>query len=473
VAAALVEVRRKMTGAYLRLFVSTLSAFAFACVTNSSLALDSSDNEAIQAKLSTLNSKILHKELELEKSNIRFLLKSHPEGRFKAWRYLLFQETDAALLEAGLLVGIADRHHQLVHGGKIKSVLLEDSLVPQMIGQFTGPIGDLLELGLNARQALKAHKMGIDAGQSKRLALQLHRELLDMLQERESLIEKSPVLATPLAAAETRVMRDEEHLVWLQYSRSLLESKKLMATENTFYALDIFKNLTGALGNLVGLVATQDSEPRLNIGANTLTTVSGAFIMTNPVTSRLCGRLMAKLNSRGLDTNYRKDMHGAMASLTIDASTMQNVYQSNGATASAQDRVLLTRVELYSKHLERASRYVQSQNAEDRKANTAALGRVAVGLLAGSTKVASGTCGIIAADRLGDHAAAALLLGGTTAYASGTDLTLADTLVINVKRERRYQNQQKNGTTVKDVLSSELSDLDKLDEHLTKVESER
>ena len=439
----------------------------------SAMALDTSDTDKVQGTLSALNSRILHKELELEKSNICFLMKSHPQSRFKPWRYFLFQEADAALLEAGLLTGIADRHHQLVHGGKIKGVLVEDSLVPQMIGQFIGPVGDLVELGLNARESWKAHKNGIDAGQSKRLAVRLHRELLDALQERESMLQKFPVLSTPLASAETRVMQDEERLVWLQYSRSLLESRKSMATENTFYLLDICKNLNGALGNLVGLVSTHTGDSRLNIGANTLTTVSGAFIMTNPITSRLCGKLVAKLHSRGLDKNYKQDIQGALASLRADAAAMQNVYKVANESASTQDRVLLTRVELYSKHLERASQYVESQKAEERKANTAALGRVAVGLLAGGSKVAAGTSGIIAADRLSSSAAAPLLLGGTTAYASGTDLTLLDNLSINIKRERRYQNQQKSGTSIKDDMSGELSDLNKLDNQLVKIEPAR
>jgi hypothetical protein len=340
-----------------------------------------------------------------------------------------------------------------------------------MIGQFIGPIGDVIELGLNARQAWKAHTNGIDAGQSKRLAIRLHRELLATLQERESMLQKFPVLSTPLAASETRVMQDEERLVWLQCSRSLLESRKMMATENTFYLLDIFKNLNGALGNLVGLVSTHTKDPRLNIGANTLTTVSGAFIMTNPITSRLCGKLVAKLHSRGLDKKYKQDLQGALDSLRADAAAMQNVYKVNDA--STNSRLLLTRVELYSKHLERAGRYVESQKAEDRKANTAALGRVVVGLIAGGSKVAAGTSGIIAADRLSNSAAAPLLLGGTIAYASGTDLTLFDNIAINIKSERRYQNQQKSGTSVKNVLSRELSELDKLDDQLMKVGSAR
>jgi hypothetical protein len=145
-----------------------------------------------------------------------------------------------------------------------------------------------------------------------------------MLQDRESMVQKSPALSTPLAAAETRVMRDEERLVWLQYSRSLLESRKMMASENTFYSLDILKNLTGALGNLVGLVATHTADPKLNIGANTLTTVSGAFIMTNPVTSRLCAKLDANLHSRGLEKNTNKTcrMHWRHSQLMLQRCKM-------------------------------------------------------------------------------------------------------------------------------------------------------
>jgi hypothetical protein len=455
------------------LLMLVLCIFESTFLSEAAMASDSSGDSGAQAALSVLSSTILHKELELERSNLRFLLNSHSEGRFKPWRYFIFQETDAALLEAGLLTGIADRHHQLVHGGSVKAVFLEDSLVPQMVGQFTGPVGDLLELGLNARQSLKAHLNGMDAGQSKRRAIRLHRELIAELQARDSILQKYPSLCTPLIEAETRVMQDEERLAWLQYSGSLLEANKAIATENTFYLLDIVKNLNGALGNLVGLVAIHAAEPRLNIGANTLTTVSGAFIMTNPITSRIFGKLAAHLHSNSLDENYKQDMRAALASLTADTVAMQDVYKVGGTSSGAKDKIFLTRVELYTKHLERAGRYVESQNAKDRKANTAALGRVAIGLLAGGSKVAAGTAGLIAADRLGAHAAAPLLIGGTTAYAAGTDLTLGDNLMLNIKHETRYHTQKNSGTAVKDILSLELGELDRLDDQLIKVESVR
>jgi hypothetical protein len=95
---------------------------------------------------------------------------------------------------------------------------------------------------------------------------------------------------------------------------------------------------------------------------------------------------------------------------------------------------------------------------------------MAVAAFAGATKVASGTCGIIAADKLSDHAGASVLLGGTAAYAAGTGTTLFDNLKINVIRERRFELQKRNATSAQDVLARELRDLDVLDNQLTRSE---
>jgi hypothetical protein len=421
---------------------------------------------ANDAQLTALNCAIIHKEIELEKSNARFLMNSHPEGRWKAWRYFFFQETGGALIEAGLVTGLADRYRQMDHGGKIRGVLLEDSLVPQMIGQFVAATGDVLELGLNVRLAYRTKREHRDAGTSKRAASNLHRELLSLLEQREFLLSNAPELCTSISKLETRILRDEEHLVWLQYSRSLLDSRKLAVTENTFYSLDILKNLTGAAGNIVSMAAISARRPKLNVGANALTSVSGGLIMSNPVTSRLAGKLVSRIHSKGLDSKFRQKLDDVVASLTENSDALKEAYKNLDSQNGPYDRVLSTRVNLYSKQAARAGSFVETQKARDRRANTGALNTMAVAAFAGATKVAAGTCGIIAADKLSDHAGASVLLGGTAAYTAGVGATLCDNLKINVIRERRFDLQKRNATSSQNVLARELKDLDVLDNQL-------
>jgi hypothetical protein len=422
------------------------------------------------ATLSALNCAVIHKEIELEKSNARFLMNSHPEGRWKAWRYFVFQETGVTLIEAGLVTGLADRYRQMHHGGKIRGVLLEDSLMPQMIGQFVAAAGDVVEIGLNVRLAHRAKRAHRDAATCKRVACQMHNDLLRLLDERESLLKNCPNLSTSISNLETRILRDEERLVWLQYSRSLHNARKLAATENTFYTLDMLKNLSGAAGNIVGIAATSAGRPKLNIGANVLTTVSGALIMTDPITSRIIGKIVAIKHSKGLASRYRQELDKVSASLTENSEAMREAYKKLDDQEISQHRILSTRVDLYSKHAERAGRFVAAEKAKDRKANTGALNNVAVATFAGSTKVVFGTCGVIAADKLSGHAGASTLLGGTAAYATGTAVTLFDNLRINIARERRFDLQRKTATSANDVLARELNDLDVLDKQLTTSE---
>jgi hypothetical protein len=448
------------------LIVSVIAGFCNPGFAASAEHAGTSDDEA----LSALNCAIIHKEIELEKSNARFLMNSHPEGRWKAWRYFLFQESGGALIEAGLVTGLADRYRQMDHGGKIRGVLIEDSLIPQMIGQFVAAAGDVVELGLNVRLARRAKREDREVATCKKVAMEMHNDLLKLLDERESLLKNCPNLSTSISKLETRILRGEARLAWLQYSRSLHNARKLAGTENAFYALDILKNLSGAAGNLVGIAATSAVRPKLNIGANVLTTVSGALIMTDPITSRIAGKIIAMKHRKGLDSHFRQELDKVAASLAEDSDAMKRAYEKLDNQNDHLNRILSTRVDLYSNQAERAGRFVATEKAKDRKANTGALNTLAVAGFSGSTKVATGTCGVIAADRLSDHAGASTLLGGTAAYATGTGVALLDNLRINIAHERRYQLQRKTGTSANHVLLREINDLDLLDKQLSMSE---
>jgi hypothetical protein len=420
--------------------------------------------------LTQLNLEILHKALELERSNVVFLIHSHPELRWKPWRYFAFQETGASLLEAGLVTGIADREHQIHHGGKVSGVLIENSLTPQMIGQLINATGDFVELSFNAKSALKSKADLLDPHTAKTNAIRLHKELDQLLVAREQFLQRSNALSEDqksVAAIEGRVMRDEERLSWLQYSRSLMDARKLSIVDNSFYLIDVARNFSGAGGNIVGLTATHWAQPRLNIGANILTAVSGGIAMTNPILSRISGRVGAYLQGSHLDREYNPCITGVVSDLLNHEAGLRLLIAEQGSESISADRLLFDRIAVYERELERATEVAQKLRKADRRANTAALGRISVGLLVGGSKVASGVSGIRAADRLSANAGAGLLLGGTTAYASGVGLTLADNVNINVRREIRYVHDRNNQILPRDILQQDLSEIERLDKRLS------
>ncbi|MBU6455706.1 MAG: hypothetical protein KGS72_28305 [Cyanobacteria bacterium REEB67] len=428
-----------------------------------------------QPVLTALNMQILHKELEIEQNNVTFLMKSHPEGRWKAWRFFAFQEAGTLVLDSGLVVGLTDREHQIKHHGRISGVLLENALVLQMVGQLVCAVGDVIELGLNARQSVMARHQGMDARTAKRRAIRLHNELLALLGKRRQLL-GGPNGLTPIqvrvAEAETRVLDDEERLLWLQCSRTLIDARRLVVSENSFYVLDIAKNLSGAAGNLVGIESTHLGQPHVNLHANVLTTVSGGLIMANPILSRLVGRAAGRSYSDKLDHRYKGEMARAVEALNVDTAALKKIGVTNAAPDDQKNRQLFTRVELYAKNQENASRYIDAQKLLDKKGNNAALGRIAVGLFAGATKVSSGICGIIAADGLSANSGAPLLLGGTASYTVGASVIALDNINLNVKRERRVQREAREGTSTQAVLAKRLAALEEIDNHLREVEKE-
>jgi hypothetical protein len=450
--------------------ISVTASVCVSCFLASS-AYAAADGVGIE-KLNELSNQIIKEEIALERLNVRFEIQSVSGNRWKGWRYFAFQEPDAALLEAGLITGIAERDFQIHHSVHSQAVVLEHSLIPQMIGQFIGPVGDLDELAVNALHAWKAHRVGLGSTTVKQTSIRLKEHIKDLLEQRSIILRQSSISQSDkeLFEAEGNLLADIADVVWRQTSRTQRTQYQLGATQNAFYLLDSAKNLTGALGNLVGLVSLHQVRPRLNVQANELTTISGSFIMVNPQLSRLMGRMSARFQSRRLAPNDRGAAEQAIAKLNQDLRIFKKLSQSSGNESETVSNPV-NRMATVDKQIGRFSVRLQKDERSDQKAFTAALGRTAVGALSGSSKVASGITGIIAAGRYTDQPkkGAPLLLGGTISYAAGTDIILFDNLRLEILREIRYQRDKAAGTLPRKLLEEQLTKLDSLDQTLMQL----
>lgn len=413
---------------------------------------------------------VLRKEIELHRYCLQFEKQSFKHDRWKGWRYFLFQEADAALLEAGLIVGISQREYQVQHGGKVNGAILEESLIPQMIGQFIGPVGDLNELTINGWRRWKASKKELSPGKAKKKALRLQKEITTQIEDFKKYL-GSRKFSSPVEEnyfmAEARILEDIDSIIWHQFSRTFVTVERDWYTQNSFYVLDIAKNITGALGNLVGIVAIRQKRPRMNVGANILTTTSGSFIMANPLLSRGIGLLSSKYKRRGLGLVDKKASKQKVEDLKNQVQALRAF-----KLGLQGDKYFQTeeRVTAYIGQLGLLTDHLTREEAEDQKAYTAALGRVSVGALAGGTKVASGVTGIIASDPFArkPKKAGPLLLGGTIAYSTGTAITLVDNLKIETKREMKYRKERKDGVLPGLILDNEIEKLQEIEQHMAK-----
>jgi hypothetical protein len=420
------------------------------------------------AELDSLTADVLKKELEIERLSLRFFLEATPANRWKAWRYFLFQESNAAGIEAGLQVGIVERARQLAHQ-KVGRRDLEDSLIPQMVGQFVGAAGDGVELTLNAIRAFETRRKKLDEKNVRREVSKLQAEIEKELNERTEILSRSTSLSQAelgIFSAEQKVLVDLQRLAQLQFNDYRNTVRRQEVSQNVFYVLDAAKNLTGAAGNLVGIDQQFDQRPALGVPSNVLTTISGALIAANPLLSRLAG--VASEHHQ-----YSRKAHDPIRQSAIDALNKDLIELKNLCQLHERDVLqiaMINRLAIYDNHNEKDSDYVKQLKRERQKAYGAALNRVFVGGFVGSAKMSLGITGIIASDRFPKSpvGGAPMLLGGTTAYASATLVTLGDNLTIEVQRELQYQHNKKLHRLPREVLEEQISRLVQLETPLNK-----
>ncbi len=416
---------------------------------------------------------ILAKEIELQKLSVRFMLNTVSKGRWKGWRYFSFQEANAALIESGLITAIDQRLLQIHHNGVSNTPHLENSVVPQMVGQSIGVLGDVTELGVNAGHAFRARELALDQATVKRRAIALQGEITKKLASHKFIptfdtsgtADVDALEIKQLFEKEVEVLEDIHSLSWMQFSTSSTTLRRLNVTQNAFYVLDLLKNATGAAGNGVGLISLHEGKPILGVPANILTTISGVLVMTDPVSSRALGKFGAKLHERGLVHSTETERESAYFKLCDDVRVMKGLAAQLGTRRAKELSSLLSRINVYEQHEEQFARYVRDLQEERQKAYTAALSQVEVAGFVGGTKATSGILGIIASGRYPTKAqsAAPLQFGGAVAYAPGMAVALGVNLDIELKRELAYQRNKKRNRLPRQILSTQLEKLNSME----------
>jgi hypothetical protein len=416
---------------------------------------------------------ILLKELELQRLSIRFMLNSVSKGRWKGWRYFSFQEANAALIEAGLITAIDQRFLQIHHHGTANITHLENSLMPQMIGQCVGVLGDATEVGVNAGHSIRAHELELDQAAVKRRALKLQSEISESIANHKviptgDLVGASAVNATEIKALydkELQVLEDLQQLTWIRFCTFSTTLRRLNVTQNIFYALDIMKNASGATGAGLGLMSLHKNRPILGVPANILITVSGVFIMTDPLSSQAIGKFVAARHNRGFVVSTPAEREAAYFRLCNDVRIMKSLAAQLDTRRASELSALLRRIKVYEQHEDQFAQYVRELQEERQKAYTAALSQAEVAGFVGGTKATSGILGIIASDRYPTRPVSAgpLQLGAAVTYAPGMALALGVNLDLEVRREITYQKNKKHNRLPRQILSSQLSKLDDME----------
>lgn len=441
-------------------------------------------------RLDQLNRAILLKDLELERFNIRFRKENNVQGRWRGPRYFLSSEGNAAATMAGLWVVVAVRTRAIRHPfvlaldpkGKIiqrrRGPLpegLENGILPQFVGQCLGTAGGAIELGINYFHDYQSRAHGFEPGKAIKHVEAIKKELQALFAERNAVIAankgKIPELHFQMSVTQGDVLKDLCDLAINEYSRFHVGVRRFRGFQDSLYMMDIAKNMSGAAGNIVAMYATHKRRTTANLTAGLLTLGSGALVFGSPIMARFIGKYIGDKTAHKLHFLLEGSEDADLAKLETDRAKLAGLLkQFNGADSNSDS--FFTRVELMDSLNALSSKSTQKKldlaNRELRSATRAATENVTVGALAGGTKIALGTCVMIAGSHFWKRGIESNVIidDGALAYGCGTSLAVVDNVRIQLKSEISRRRLAKQHLLPGQIFGDHLKVLDSIEAQL-------
>lgn len=142
----------------------------------------------LENKIDNLTGRILLKQIELERYSINYNQGVAKQGRWKGWRYALFQEGNYALGLSGGIISVWNRGSHIHQPKKVRLHPQEAANYIPMIGGIIGASAAGLELGINQWHEIETHKNGFSPKQARKKVQGLKDEINAMLDERMQLV---------------------------------------------------------------------------------------------------------------------------------------------------------------------------------------------------------------------------------------------------------------------------------------------
>lgn len=419
--------------------------------------------------IDSLIKEILLNEIKLARFNLNYRLEAAKQGRFKGIRYFLMQEANSALTMSGLTVTVAERMAH-IHGDEHRHLhpgALRHANVLAGVGQILGASGSMFEFVTNGYHSYIAWRKGFSPAKGIKYVDHLVTEIDSQLVTMQSLAEKENETGNKTSLvhlSEYKILVDIRDLLVNEFNSFHVSARRSLWTQQSFYILDTAKNVTGALGNLYGYKALARRHRIFNQPAGVLVTISGAFIIANPILSRLIGKAAAKLDGYSLKRSGLGKTNTSLAKLQLDNDELKDNCKKY---KDSETNILssLDRADLYESHEQRFTKQLDIANKEISRGNRVAVQNILSGLFIGGTKLANGIMFIEAGYKYyNDPRMTNVMLGvGAIPYLAGSSYSVADNLRIQVMREIDTYRLKKKHELPGQLIHSQLNELDVLE----------
>ena len=403
-----------------------------------------------------LNRTVL-KEIELSRFNELFKYENTKTSRLFPYRYFAGQESSAAGLNAGLIVGLVAREEHLNKPKLIHPVTLEYSLFPQMIGQYIGGCEPIYELMLKSRKYYSLKRNGLIPSLAIKHVEQLNGQI-------NSIVNLNPASTNEIFNQEYKVIKLLQESLYLEYKQFHVTARLFNIFQNSSFVMDSAKNLTGAIGNMIGVISIYERQPKINGPAFLLTTVSGSLIVLGPLVSRLNRAILSYRLQKEFNSDVENEYINKLAQYINSYNKLTKIIKTHPESIINKNS-LDSRLSFY-KHQENIFKTSLDQiKANKKTSKKLALAQIPVGLVVGSTKIALGVCGMIAGFKFfhDPDDAQTLVADGSIPYICGTGISMVDNLrILGISQVDYFKNKKANKLPYQ-IYDKYLDNLDKVE----------
>ncbi len=436
-------------------------------------------------KLHALNCKILLKEIQFAKFNVKFRQEGNVQGRWRGLRYFASQETNAVMTMGGLIGQVVVRERSLAKTtrtvdkktGKVTARprplnrgAVKRALCSQMIGQQIASVGALNELAINYYHARQAKKKGYDRPTALKKAAAMRQELKGLLAERVQLIESAVMAPTQkeVLQLEGEVLKDICNLTFDEYRRYHIGIARFRTFQNALFVGDFLKSSVGWPGNLLGVISQARRNPHLGGPNGICVTTSGAIITANPILARALGKLMEIHTRKKLDREFGNTEKQDLDDFEKDEKLLHLALARHRQFGNTPLLACEDRMALYESEDESRQKQEDLASREIKAGQRTATQNVVSAQIVGNTKMANGITQALAGFRYPANRRAnfPLVVNGQISYLAGSSFGAADNIRIQIQAEINRRRLKRQGLLPGQVYADRTRALEDLERRI-------
>lgn len=429
-------------------------------------------------QIDDLTKQILLKEIELQRYSLHYTMEVAKQGRWKGWRYALFQEINSGMGLTGAIMSTSNRG-QALH--KVKRVKLHTQLAANyipMTGSIIGASAAAGEFGINTYHELVARSKGFSPSAAVRKVRGLQRDIDGLLDKRDALMriesaEPSLHEYFEVDEIEGRVLKDMRDQALLEFERFHIGARKVLAFQQAQYLFDVAKYTTNAIGSDWAYLSLKNHHRIWNGRAGVMFAISGQLTCYAPILSRLLAKGYGEFTKSGMKDVSKEARETDMARLSADLNALNQIIKKHQEHNPEVASTVLVQGD-YESHERTFADEIRSAQKKSDAAKLTATQNIGAGLFVGGLKTASGVLFLVPGfnpnyNKSNERSARVtndLLFASAILGLPAGVFSMLDTLRIQVRGEINRHKAAKEGKLPGQIAVARLKELDQMERRL-------